>query len=62
MIAYTVTPAYINFEEKTKGTLEVGKLTDFVILDENTLEIPANKIREIEVDYTIVGGRVMFKR
>jgi hypothetical protein len=60
--AYTVTAAYAAFEEKKKGSLEVGKLGDFVVLSEDPLSVAPTSIDKIEVDATIVGGRVVFQR
>jgi predicted amidohydrolase YtcJ len=60
--AYTVTPAWAAFEEAEKGSLAPGKLGDFVILSEDILSIPAEKIVETNVDATVVGGRVVYRR
>ncbi|MHA1506085.1 MAG: amidohydrolase [Candidatus Asgardarchaeia archaeon] len=61
IMAYTISGAYASFEEKSKGTLEVGKLADMVILSDDPYEVSPNKIREIKVLGTIVGGEVVFK-
>ncbi len=58
--AYTVGGAYAQFAEKTKGTLEKGKLADFVLLDRDLTRIPAPEIRDVQVVMTVVGGRVVF--
>jgi predicted amidohydrolase YtcJ len=60
--AYTADGAYAQFAEKTKGTLEKGKLADFVLLDRDLTRIPAPEIREAKVVMTVVGGRVAFER
>ena len=60
--AYTRTNATGSFMEKEIGTLEPGKLADMVLLSENILEIEPVRIREALVDYTIVGGKVVFER
>jgi predicted amidohydrolase YtcJ len=60
--AYTVTPAWAAFEEAEKGSLAPGKLGDFVILSEDILSIPPEKIVETNVDATVVGGRVVYRR
>lgn len=60
--AYTVTPAYASFEEDIKGTLEPGKLADLVMLDKNILDIPAEEIWDVNVEKTIVGGKVMYEK
>lgn len=58
--AYTVHAAYASFEENIKGTIQPGKLADIVVLSENILEIPEEKIREVEVWRTYVGGKIVF--
>ena len=59
---YTINAAYAAFEENIKGSIEVGKLADLVILDKNPLEIPKDKIREIRVLETIIRGKSVFKK
>jgi hypothetical protein len=58
--AVTADAAFQIREEKTKGTLEVGKLADLVILDRNPVKIPAAQIRDIAVVQTIKEGRAVF--
>ena len=58
---YTINAAYAAFEETVKGTIEVGKFADLVILDKNPLEIPKNKIREIKILETIIKGTTVYK-
>ncbi len=60
--AYTIGSAYAEFQEGDKGTLAPGKLADFVILADDILTIPADRIRSAKVDMTVVGGRVVFQR
>ncbi len=60
--AYTIHAAYVSFEEKRKGSLEPGKLADYVILEKNIFEIPAEEIRNVNVLHTIVGGKTVFER
>lgn len=57
---YTYGPAYASFEENIKGSLEVGKLADFVVLSDNILEIEAPQILTTRILYTIVGGKIVF--
>ena len=56
----TTHAAYQAFAEKHKGSLEVGKLADLVVLDANPLTIDPVKIRDIKVLATIVGGQVAY--
>jgi len=59
---YTVFPAYASFEEKLKGTLEVGKLADLVVLSENPLTIVPERLKDIRVDVTVIDGVVKYDR
>jgi len=59
--AYTRTAAYASFEEGEKGTLEAGKLADFVLIDRDLRTIPPEAIRDARVVLTVVGGRVVFE-
>ncbi len=60
--SYTRDAAFAAFEEDLKGTLSVGKLADIVILSKNILTIPADEIPEARVDFTILGGAVVYER
>ncbi len=57
---YTVNGAYASFEENIKGTLEPGKLADFVVLSDDITKIDPIKIREAQVLKTYVGGKKVF--
>ena len=59
--AYTAAGAYASFEEGEKGTLERGKLADFVLLDRDLTRIPPETIRDVRVTLTVVGGDVVFE-
>lgn len=59
---YTVNNAYLHREEKLKGTLEVGKLGDAILIDRDVLTCPTAEIRETKVLLTVVGGKVVFER
>lgn len=54
--------AYLTFEEAEKGTLEVGKLADLVVTADDVLECEDPCLESMEVDFTVVGGRVVYER
>lgn len=60
--AITINGAYEYFEEKTKGSIEKGKLADFVVLSDDILTIDPAKIRDVVVLETIKEGKTIFKR
>ena len=60
--ALTIWPAWQHFEEKTKGTIEVGKLADFVILSGNPLSVPEGQLADLKVLETIKEGKSIYKR
>jgi predicted amidohydrolase YtcJ len=60
--SYTINTAHAAFEEKTKGTLEVGKYADMVVLTKDILTVPEEEIPSARVAYTIVGGKVRYKQ
>jgi len=55
---YTVNAAHANFEENLRGTIEEGKLADMVVLSDDPFRIKPEKIRDIKVLMTIVGGQI----
>jgi predicted amidohydrolase YtcJ len=57
---YTMNNAYLTFEEQHKGTLEVGKLADFVILNQDLLTCPVDDIPNITVAATYIGGKQVY--
>ncbi|MCP4724602.1 MAG: amidohydrolase [bacterium] len=59
---YTLGGAYAEFMEDRKGMLKVGYLADVVIFNEDLMTIPHDKIMSAKVDYTIVGGKIVYKR
>jgi len=60
--AYTVNAAYASFEEDIKGSLEPGKLADFVVLDRDITSIDPVEIWDMKVWQTWVGGKKVFDR
>jgi predicted amidohydrolase YtcJ len=59
--AYTINGAWQDHMEKIRGSIEVGKLADFTVIEQDILTIDPNKIHEIPVLYTIVGGKIVYK-
>jgi predicted amidohydrolase YtcJ len=60
--AYTADAAFASFEEDVKGTLEPGKLADFVILEHDLRRIAPEHIRDVRVLLTVVGGRIAHRQ
>ncbi|MCU0324148.1 MAG: amidohydrolase [Spirosomaceae bacterium] len=58
--AMTIWSAYANFEEKERGSIENGKMADFVILEDDIMTIPNDKLRNVKVKNTFVGGEKVF--
>ena len=59
---YTIAPAFASFQESIKGSITPGKLADMVVLSQDILTIPAEQIENTEVLFTIVNGRVVFRK
>lgn len=59
--AYTTGSAYAEFAEKQKGTLAVGMLADFVVLDRDVTAVPPEKILGTRVLRTVVGGKMVYE-
>ncbi len=59
---YTINNAWLTFEEKEKGSLEIGKLADFIVIDRDILNCPIDEVKDITVDQTWLGGREVFHR
>jgi predicted amidohydrolase YtcJ len=60
LIAHTRSNAYLFFQEKALGSLEVGKQADLVVLDRDYMTVPAAEIKRIQPTLTMVGGRVVY--
>ncbi|WP_423364178.1 amidohydrolase [Mycoplasma sp. P36-A1] len=60
--AYTTTPAYLSFEEDKKGSLEKGKVADFIVLDQDIFEIDSESIKDIQVLRTVIDGNLIYSK
>jgi len=60
--AYTINGAYVMRQEEKVGSIEVGKLADFVILDRNIFEINENTINQTKVTMTIFDGNIIYQQ
>jgi predicted amidohydrolase YtcJ len=60
--SYTINGAYAGFEEGIKGSLTAGKLADITVLSRDILTCPEEDIPTTEVLYTIIGGKVLYKK
>jgi len=58
---YTINNAYLNREEKEKGSLEAGKLGDLIVIDRDVLTCPAKDVAKTKVLYTVVSGKVVYE-
>ncbi|HVW87813.1 MAG TPA: amidohydrolase family protein, partial [Bryobacteraceae bacterium] len=59
---FTVEGAYAAFEESKKGSLEPGKMADFVMLSDDVMTMPASAIWKTRVTMTVVGGKMVFRQ
>lgn len=57
---YTLAGAYASFEEDVKGSIEIGKMADLVVLSENPLEVSPNQIENIKTLMTVVDGKIVY--
>jgi predicted amidohydrolase YtcJ len=60
--SYTIDGAYAAFQENSLGSIKVGKYADVVVLSKDILTIPEDEIPSAEVVYSIVGGKLRYKR
>ena len=58
----TSAAARFSFDEKNRGSIEAGKLGDFVVLDADLLTCPPDRLRAIRPELTVIGGKVVFER
>lgn len=60
--AYTFGAAFAEFQEREKGSIAPGKLADMIVLSENIFNMKTETIRNVKVETTIVGGKVVYER
>ena len=60
--AWTLGGAYASFEEGIKGSIAVGKLADFVVLAEDPTRVKPERIKDIAVETTFIGGQAVYQR
>ncbi len=58
---YTINAAYASFEESIKGSITPGKLADVVLLSDDPTNAPPEQIKDIKVEMTIIGGKVVWE-
>ncbi|EFL07787.1 MULTISPECIES: amidohydrolase [Actinomycetes] len=59
---YTIDAAYLAGEEEIKGSLEIGKLADLIVLSEDPTTVDPSRIRDLTVDATVIGGQLVWQR
>lgn len=59
---YTINNAYLTFEVTQKGSLEKGKLADFIVLDRDILTCPTDAVKDTQVEQTYLGGKLVYAR
>ena len=58
---YTMNNAFLTFEEKEKGSIEAGKLADFVVIDRNIAKVDLDEVKDTKVLKTFLGGEVVYE-
>lgn len=56
---YTYNGAYVSFDENIKGSIEVGKLADLIVLDDKILSVEPDKIKDVKVSLTMIDGEIV---
>jgi len=59
---YTINGAYAGFEESIKGSIELGKLADMIVISDDILNVPTDKIKDIRVEMTVIDGKIVYRR
>ena len=58
--SYTINAAYGAFEEKIKGSIEIGKYADFTVFSQNIMTVPDNQLLNTKIKYTIINGQIEY--
>ena len=58
---YTINGAYASKEEDVKGSIEVGKLADLVVLSRNPYDALPHQIREVKIEMTVIDGIIEYE-
>lgn len=61
LASYTINGAYLNFQEKETGSIEVGKAADLVVLDRNLFDVPSHEIHLAKTLLTVLDGKVIYR-
>lgn len=59
--AYTIGGAYASYDERVRGTIRNGKYADLVVLDRDIFAIPAEEIKDVKVEMTVLNGQVVYE-
>jgi len=62
IVGYTYNSAYMSYEENIKGTLKKGQLADMVVLSQDIFIIEPEKIKDIKIEKTIIGGEIVYEQ
>jgi predicted amidohydrolase YtcJ len=60
--AYTINGAFANFVEQNRGSITPGKYADLVMLSDDLFKIPAEKIKDTDIVWTMVGGKTVWSK
>jgi len=58
--AYTINNAFASFEADLRGSIKAGKLADITVVDRNLMEIDPEEILDMQIEMTIVNGKIVF--
>jgi predicted amidohydrolase YtcJ len=60
--AYTINGAYANFVEQNRGSITPGKYADMVMISDDLFKVPADQIKDVKVEWTMVGGQEVWHK